>query len=116
MVPGRLGCGTKLFDQKECPMEFKDYDFIRNPVAQNQVFFLESKCTLCGFSILTRSIEELTEHEKLHRTQCARSDAAAGESQEESHGVELQNRNGEDALFTCNDHSETRPEAALISR
>jgi hypothetical protein len=97
-------------------MEFKDYDFIRNPVAQNQVFFLESKCALCGFSILTRSIEELIEHEKLHPTQCARSDAAAGESQEESHGVESQNRNGEDALFTCNDHSETRPEAALISR
>ena len=25
-------------------MEFKDYDFSRNPVVQNQVFFLESKC------------------------------------------------------------------------
>ena len=97
-------------------MEFKDHDFVRNPVVQNQVFFLELKCALCGFSILTRSIEELIEHEKLHRTQCARADAAAGESQEESHGVELQNRNGEDTLFTCNDHSETRPEAALISR
>jgi hypothetical protein len=68
---------TKLFDQKECPVEFKDYDFTRNPVAQNQVFFLESKCALCDFSILARSIEELIEHEKLHRTHCARADAAA---------------------------------------
>jgi hypothetical protein len=52
-------------------MEVKDPDFIRNPVVQNQVFFLESKCALCGFSIATRSMEELIEHEKLHRTQCA---------------------------------------------
>ena len=58
-------------------MEFKDHDFIRNPVVQNQVFFLVSKCAFCGFSILTRSIEELIEHEKLHRTQCGASNAAA---------------------------------------
>jgi hypothetical protein len=58
-------------------MELKDRDFIRNPVVQNQVFFLESKCAFCGFLVLTRSIEELTEQEKLHRTQCARSSAAA---------------------------------------
>ena len=43
-------------------MEFEDYDFTRNPVVQNQVFFLESKCS-CGFSILARSIEELVEQE-----------------------------------------------------
>jgi hypothetical protein len=76
-VPARLRCGTRLFDQKECPMEFKGHDFIRNPVVQNQVFFLESKCAGCGFSVLTRSIEELIEHEKLHRTQCSPSHAAA---------------------------------------
>jgi hypothetical protein len=58
-------------------MELRDRDFIRNPVVQNQVFFLESKCAFCGFSILTRSIEELIEHEKLHRTQCGSSKAAA---------------------------------------
>jgi hypothetical protein len=75
--PGSPWLRTKLFDQKECPMEFQDYDFIRNPVAQNQVFFLESKCALCGFPILARSIEELIEHEKLHRTQCTRADVAA---------------------------------------
>ncbi len=50
-------------------MEFKDYDFSRNPVVQNQVFFLESKCAFCGFSILARSIEELAELEELHRMQ-----------------------------------------------
>jgi hypothetical protein len=76
-VPSRLRCGTGLFDQKECPMEFKGHDFIRNAVVQNQVFFLESKCAFCGFSVLTRSIEELIEHEKLHRTQCGLSNAAA---------------------------------------
>jgi hypothetical protein len=58
-------------------MEFKDRDFIRNPIVQNQVFFLESECAFCGFSILARSIEELVEHEKLHRTQCGASKAAA---------------------------------------
>ena len=25
-------------------MEFKEYDFARNPVVQNEVFFLQSKC------------------------------------------------------------------------
>jgi hypothetical protein len=58
-------------------MEFEDHDFIRNPVVQNQAFFLESKCNFCGFSILTRSIEESVELEKLHRMQCVRSDVAA---------------------------------------
>ena len=62
---------------KEWCMESKEYDFIRNPVVQNEVFFLQSKCVACGFSILGRSIEELVEHEKLHRTQCRSSNAAA---------------------------------------
>jgi hypothetical protein len=80
--PGRQGArGASLSHQfvrsKECLMELKDRDFIRNPVVQNQVFFLESKCAFCSFSILTRSIEELIEHEKLHRTQCGSSKAAA---------------------------------------
>jgi hypothetical protein len=57
-------------------MEFRDYDFIRSPVVQNRVFFLESKRTACGFSILVRSVEELVEHEKLHRAQCSPSNAA----------------------------------------
>jgi hypothetical protein len=52
-------------------MEFdEEYDFTRNPVVQNQVFFLESTCVKCGFSVLARSIKELVEHEELHRTQC----------------------------------------------
>jgi hypothetical protein len=58
-------------------MEFKDHDPIRNPIVQNLIFFLESKCAFCGFSIQSRSIEELVEHEKLHRTQCGPSNAAA---------------------------------------
>ena len=52
-------------------MEFKEHDFIRNPVVQNQVFFLESKCAFCGSAILARSIEELVELERSHRTQCS---------------------------------------------
>ena len=58
-------------------MAFEEYDFTRNPVVQNQVFFLESKCAACGFSVLARSIEELVEHEKLHRTQCWVANAVA---------------------------------------
>jgi hypothetical protein len=58
-------------------MEFKEYDFTRNPVVQSEVFFLQSKCTAWGFSILVRSVEELVEHEKLHRTQCSPSNATA---------------------------------------
>jgi len=50
-------------------MEWKVYDFIRNPIVQNQVFFLESKC---GFSILTRTIEELVEHENCTELNAAR--------------------------------------------
>jgi hypothetical protein len=58
-------------------MESEEYDFTRNPVMQSEVFYLQSKCTPCGFSILVRSVEELVEHEKLHRTQCSPSKAAA---------------------------------------
>ena len=58
-------------------MEFTEYDFTRNPVVQSEVVFSKSKCTACGFSILARSVEELVEHEKLHRTQCGPSNAAA---------------------------------------
>ena len=53
-------------------MESKEYDFTRNPVVQNEVFFLESKCASCDFSILARSIDELVEQEAAHRTQCGR--------------------------------------------
>jgi hypothetical protein len=34
-------------------MLFEEYDFTRNPIVQEEVFFLESKCVPCGFSILT---------------------------------------------------------------
>ncbi len=58
-------------------MDFKEYDFARDPVVQNEVFLLQSKCAACSFSILVRSIEELVEHERLRRTQCSPSNAAA---------------------------------------
>ncbi len=58
-------------------MEFEEYDFTRNPLVQNQVFYLESKCAFCGFSIVAHSIEELVELEQLHRAACRRSDPAA---------------------------------------
>jgi hypothetical protein len=51
-------------------MEFEESDFIRNPVVENEIFFLESKCVSCSLSILAESIEELVELEELHRTQC----------------------------------------------
>ena len=58
-------------------MEFKEYDFARNPVVQNEAFFLESKCASCGFSILARSIGELVEQEAAHRRQCRRLNSVA---------------------------------------
>jgi hypothetical protein len=51
-------------------MEYEQYDFARNPIVENQVFFLESKCSHCDFSVLARSIEELVQEEKRHRTLC----------------------------------------------
>jgi hypothetical protein len=58
-------------------MEFREYDFTRNPVVQNEPFFLESKCALCGFSIVASSIDELVEKEDSHRRQCRRSKSVA---------------------------------------
>jgi hypothetical protein len=52
-------------------MEFEESDFLWNPVVQNEIFFLESKCVSCSLSILAQSIEELIELEELHRTQCS---------------------------------------------
>ena len=52
-------------------MEFEEFDFIRNPMVQNEMFFLESRCVSCSLSILAPSIEELVELEELHRTQCS---------------------------------------------
>jgi hypothetical protein len=48
----------------------EQYDFARNPIVANQVFFLESKCSRCDFSVLARSIEELLPEEKRHRALC----------------------------------------------
>jgi len=51
-------------------MVYEQYDFARNPIVENQVFFLESKCIRCGSSVLAGSLEELLEEEKRHRGQC----------------------------------------------
>jgi hypothetical protein len=51
-------------------MEVEESDFIRNPVVQNELFFLESKCVSCSLSILAPTIEEVVELEESHRTQC----------------------------------------------
>ena len=52
-------------------MVYEHYDFIRNPIVQDQAFFLESRCVRCGSKSLARSIEELLEEEKRHRAACA---------------------------------------------
>jgi hypothetical protein len=58
-------------------MEFIEREFTHNPVVQNEVFFLESKCAVCGFSILATSVDELYELEESHRKQCHSSNVAA---------------------------------------
>jgi hypothetical protein len=65
-------------------MEFNEYDFTQNPVVQNDVVFLQSKCTACGFSILVRSVEELVEHEAAHRTQCRQSNSVRSRRKDDS--------------------------------
>jgi hypothetical protein len=51
-------------------MVYDQYDFARNPIVENQVFFLQSKCIRCGSSVLAGSLEELLQEEKRHRAQC----------------------------------------------
>jgi hypothetical protein len=51
-------------------MVYEQYDFARNPIVENQVFFLESKCIRCGSSALAGSLEELLQEEKRHRALC----------------------------------------------
>jgi hypothetical protein len=51
-------------------MAYEQYDFARNPIVEDEEFFLESKCIRCAFSVLARSLEELLEEEKRHRVLC----------------------------------------------
>jgi hypothetical protein len=51
-------------------MVYEQYDFARNPIVANQVFFLQSKCSRCEFSVLARSLEELLQEENSHRALC----------------------------------------------
>jgi ribosomal protein S27AE len=51
-------------------MVYEQYDFARNPIVENRIFFLESKCIRCGSSVLARSLEELLQEEKRHRALC----------------------------------------------
>jgi hypothetical protein len=51
-------------------MVYEQYDFARNPIVANQVFFLESKCRRCDFLVLASSLEELLQEEKRHRPLC----------------------------------------------
>ena len=57
-------------------MVYEHYDFTRNPIVEDQVFFLESKCIRCGSSVWASSLEELLEEEKRHRGQCSPKRAA----------------------------------------
>jgi hypothetical protein len=57
-------------------MVYQEYDFTRNPVVEHEVFFLESKCIRCGFTVVARSLEDLLEEETRHRPQCPLARAA----------------------------------------
>jgi hypothetical protein len=58
-------------------MAIDEYDLIRSPFVRNEAFFLESKCAFRGLLIFARSINELVEQEKLHRTKHETSTTAA---------------------------------------
>ena len=41
--------------------------FIHSPILDNQVFFLCSKCSYCGFIVLAGSVNDLLEQEQQHQ-------------------------------------------------
>ena len=45
----------------------QESEFVRGPILENQVFFLRSTCSYCGFTILASSIEDLLEQEEKHQ-------------------------------------------------
>jgi hypothetical protein len=51
-------------------MLYEQCDFTRNPIVEDQVFFLESKCICCGFAVMSPSLDELLEQEERHRALC----------------------------------------------
>jgi len=66
-----VGSRSLTARSREWPfMVYEQYDFARNPVVENRVFLLESKCIRCGSSVLARSLEELLKEEKRHRALC----------------------------------------------
>lgn len=50
----------------------QESEFVRGPILENQVFFLLSTCSYCGFTILASSIEDLLEQEEKHQRKCLR--------------------------------------------
>lgn len=58
-------------------MVYEQYDFARNPIVANRVFFLQSKCSHCDFSVVAHSLEELLQEEKRHRALCGLMRAAS---------------------------------------
>ena len=52
-------------------MVYEQHDFTRNPIVEDQVFSLDSKCIRCGFLVVARSLEELLDEEKRHRALCS---------------------------------------------
>jgi hypothetical protein len=51
-------------------MVYEQYDFVRNPIVEDQEFSLKSKCIRCGLSVVAGSLEQLLEEEKRHRAEC----------------------------------------------
>lgn len=51
-------------------MVYEQLDFTRNPIVEDETFFLQSRCIRCGVTVLAASVEELLEEEKHHRVLC----------------------------------------------
>ena len=52
-------------------MKMREIEFDRSPIVENEVFFLQSKCVQCGFTILSSSLDDLLKQENRHRGECA---------------------------------------------
>lgn len=49
----------------------RESEFIRSPVPENEVLWLQSWCGHCGFTILASSVYDLLEEEERHSQKCA---------------------------------------------
>jgi hypothetical protein len=54
----------------------QENEFTRDAILENQVYFLNSRCSHCGFTIYASSVGDLLDQEEEHQRKCLRSGGA----------------------------------------